>query len=89
MFTYQVQGPNAINVLKTVTDANLREIPFFDFEEIDGGGHDIRALRHGMAGEIGFELQGPHAHADDVRQTLLEAGESEDPRTRNEGRTSR
>lgn len=74
LFTYQVQGPNALAVLEEVTDHPLREIPFFNFETITISGCKVRALRHGMAGEVGFELQGPYDNGEIVRETLLDAG---------------
>ena len=33
------------------------------------------ALRQGMAGEIGFELQGPTAYAQEIYDAVLDAGE--------------
>jgi syringate O-demethylase len=38
------------------------------------GGREVRALRHGMAGEPGLELWGPWADNDAVHGALLEAG---------------
>ena len=38
-------------------------------------GHRVRALRHGMAGQPGFELFGPWADGDDVLRAILTAGE--------------
>jgi syringate O-demethylase len=37
-------------------------------------GHTVRALRHGMAGQPGFELFGPWAEGEDVRLALVAAG---------------
>jgi len=73
-FTYQVQGPNALDVMTEVTDAPLEDVPFFDFTEVSIDGLEARALRHGMAGEPGFELQGPYEHGEDIEETVLEAG---------------
>ncbi|WP_336023877.1 hypothetical protein [Halobellus salinisoli] len=74
-FTYQVQGPNALDVMREVTDDTLTDIPFFNFKTINIAGEEIRALRHGMAGEIGFELQGPYEIGDLIKDVLLEAGQ--------------
>ena len=38
-------------------------------------GRPVRALRHGMAGQPGFEMFGPWADGEAVRSALLEAGE--------------
>jgi vanillate/3-O-methylgallate O-demethylase len=39
------------------------------------GGHDVRALRHGMVGQPGWELFGPWEHGDAVRDAIVEAGQ--------------
>jgi glycine cleavage system aminomethyltransferase T len=39
------------------------------------GGRSFRALRHGMAGQAGYEFIGDHADAEFVRDALLKAGE--------------
>jgi len=74
-FTYQVQGPNALDVVQEVTEEPLPDIPFFNFDTVRIDGHELRALRHGMAGEVGFELQGPYEHAEEIRDAILDAGE--------------
>ena len=38
-------------------------------------GTEVRTLRHGMAGAPGLELWGPYEDADEVRDTILEAGQ--------------
>lgn len=74
-FTYQVQGPNALDVMKEVTDGPLPEVPFFNFGEVIIDGHTIRSLRHGMSGEVGFELQGPYEYGEDIKQAILDVGQ--------------
>jgi vanillate/3-O-methylgallate O-demethylase len=37
-------------------------------------GRDVRALRHGMAGEPGLEIWGPYAEREEIREAILEAG---------------
>lgn len=73
-FTYQVQGPNALDVMAEVTEDPLQDVPFFNFTEVAIAGTQMRALRHGMAGERGFELQGPYEDAEVVKEAILEAG---------------
>lgn len=75
-FVYQVQGPHALAVLEQVTDANLDDIGFFRFEEIDLAGTETIALGHGMSTEPGFELIGPFEAAAEVSGAILDAGES-------------
>lgn len=74
-FIYQVQGPNALAVLESVTDADLRGIDFMHFETIDLAGHEVDCLRQGMSGEIGFELHGPRAIGQVLFENILEVGE--------------
>jgi vanillate/3-O-methylgallate O-demethylase len=50
------------------------EIKFFNMAEFVIAGHQVHALRHGMAGRPGFELFGPWADGDDVRGAILDAG---------------
>lgn len=73
-FTYQVQGPNALDLMQSLVDEDLTEIPFFNFDRVTIAGEEIRALRHGMAGEPGFELQGPYESGQIIKDIILEAG---------------
>ena len=73
-YRYQVQGPNAAQVLEKLHGAKLPEIKFFNLGWIDVKGRKVRALRHGMAGAPGLELFGPYAEREDVRQAIIEAG---------------
>ncbi|WP_247004130.1 hypothetical protein [Halosolutus gelatinilyticus] len=74
-FRFQVQGPEAIKIMEEVTDEPLPEIGFFNFEPASIGGHDVNLLRHGMAGEPGFEFWGPYEYGDEVKDIVLDAGE--------------
>lgn len=73
-FVFQVAGPNALAILESVTKDNLRDIKFMHHGEIEIGGHKVFALRQGMSGEIGFELQGPKANGPAVYAAIIEAG---------------
>jgi len=50
------------------------DLKFFHMTTLDIGGRQVRALRHGMAGQPGYELFGPWAEGEDVRQSLIAAG---------------
>ena len=74
-FNYQVSGPRALQVMeKLAAGQKLREIKFMNVGPIRIKGRHVSALRQGMAGEIGFELQGPTEYADEVYAAVLEAG---------------
>ncbi|MFB6169708.1 MAG: hypothetical protein ABEJ06_01040, partial [Haloarculaceae archaeon] len=75
-FNFQVQGPNSIEVLDALTDCSLRDVEFIHFDTVDVAGCEVTALRMGMAGELGFELQGPAEDAEAVWDAILDAGEA-------------
>ncbi len=74
LYRYQIQGPNAMEVLEKVTGGPLPEIKFFNMGRITIAGHSVRALHHGMSGVPGLELFGPWAEGDAVKSAIVEAG---------------
>jgi vanillate/3-O-methylgallate O-demethylase len=74
LYRFQVQGPNAIQVLQKAVDGALPDIPFFNLGELTIGGRKVRALHHGMSGVPGLELFGPWEEREDVRGAIVEAG---------------
>jgi vanillate/3-O-methylgallate O-demethylase len=74
-FRYQIQGPNAEGLLEKLNGGKLPDVRFFNMDEITIGGQRIRALRHGMSGEPGLEIWGPFEQAEQVRDTIFEAGQ--------------
>ena len=74
-FRYQVQGPNALKVMEKVTGKPAPDIRFFNMDVLKVAGHDVRALRHGMVGQPGWELFGPWEDGDAVRDAIVEAGQ--------------
>ncbi|MFC0247412.1 glycine cleavage T C-terminal barrel domain-containing protein [Citricoccus parietis] len=74
-FMFQVSGPNAIKVLQALTDSEkLLEAKYMHAVPVTIAGHDVYALRQGMSGEVGFELQGPKEFSEEVYQAVLDAG---------------
>ena len=73
-YRYQIQGPNATQVLERLHGGPLPEIKFFNIGYINIAGRQVRALRHGMAGAPGLEIWGPYAEADVIREAIIEAG---------------
>jgi vanillate/3-O-methylgallate O-demethylase len=74
LYRYQVQGPNAPQVLNKLNGGPVPEIKFFNMGEINIAGRKVRALRHGMAGVPGLELWGPHEEREEIRAAIVEAG---------------
>jgi len=74
-YRYQVQGPNAMKVIEKVTDKPAPDLKFFHMTTIVIGGRNVRALRHGMAGQPGLELFGPWDDGETVKGAIVRAGE--------------
>ena len=74
-FRFQVQGPNALKVMEKVTGKPVPDIRFFNMGVFSIARHDVRALRHGMVGQPGWEMWGPWEHGDDVREAIVAAGQ--------------
>jgi len=75
VFRYQVQGPNAIKVMEKAAGKAAPDIRFFNMDVFKIAGRDVRALRHGMVGQPGWELWGPWEHGEEVRDAIVEAGQ--------------
>jgi vanillate/3-O-methylgallate O-demethylase len=73
-YRYQIQGPNATQVLERLNGGPLPDIKFFNMGAINIKGRKIRALRHGMAGAPGLEVWGPYEEREEIRDAILEAG---------------
>ena len=73
-YRFQVQGPNAAKVMETVTGQPTPDIRFFNMGAFTIAGRKVRALRHGMVGQPGWELFGPWEDGDAVRDALVSAG---------------
>lgn len=74
VYRLQVQGPNALNLMKALTNDSVPEVKFFEIGKMTIAGKTVYALRHGMAGEPGFELFGPWDDQHVVRGAIVEAG---------------
>ncbi len=74
-FRFQIQGPNALQVLEKASGRPAPDVKFFHMGWTTIAGRDVGALRHGMAGQKGFELFGAWADGAAVLDALLRAGE--------------
>lgn len=75
VFRFQLQGPNAFDILNICNDGVLPKTRFFGMCEFSIGGNKVTGLRHGMAAAPGMEFWGPYEEKNAVLQTLLEVGE--------------
>ena len=73
-YRVQIQGPNAMKVMTKVLGEAPPDLKFFNMCWMKIAGRNVRALRHGMAGQPGFELFGPYGEGEIVREALVEAG---------------
>ncbi len=75
-YRYQLQGPNAAKVIESATGRPAPDLKFFNLCRMEIAGRAVRALRHGMAGQPGFELMGPWADGPAIHAALVEAGKA-------------
>lgn len=73
---FQISGPKSLQVLHRLTETDLRDVKFMRTKVGVVRGEEVTFLRQNMAGEIGFELQGPIENYQTVLSAILEAGES-------------
>lgn len=77
-YRFQVQGPNAFKVMNDAVGSEVPQLKFFNMTTLKIAGKDVRALRHGMAGQPGYELFGPWEDYQAVHSALVEAGKAHD-----------
>lgn len=75
LFVLQVSGPTALQTAERATGQSLKDVKFMHSVPARVGNSDVRVLRQGMAGNIGFEFQGPREQIQEVRNEILAAGE--------------
>jgi vanillate/3-O-methylgallate O-demethylase len=73
-YRYQIQGPNAEQLIEKLNGGPFPDIKFFNMDYIKIGGRKVRALRHGMAGAPGLEIWGPYEEGEEIRAAIIEAG---------------
>lgn len=74
-YRYQLQGPNARQVMEEVTDGTLPDIPFFHIADLHIDGRVVHALRHSMSSDPGYEIWGPWEQANEIETAIVDAGE--------------
>lgn len=73
-YRFQIQGPNAPQVIEKLHGGPVPEIKFFHLGVINIAGRKVRALRHGMAGAPGLEVWGPYEEREEIRAAIVNAG---------------
>ena len=74
-YRYQLQGPHANAVMEKLFGGPPPDVRFFHIADVTIAARPVRALRHGMAGQPGFEFYGPWQDNQIVLDALMEAGE--------------
>jgi glycine cleavage system aminomethyltransferase T len=74
-YRFQVQGPNAMQVIEKALGHAPEELKFFNMRNETIASREVCALRHGMAGQPGWELFGPWEEGEAVHEALVSAGE--------------
>jgi syringate O-demethylase len=74
-YRFQIQGPAAMQVMEKVLGRQPPQIKFFHLCSMTIAGERVGGLRHGMVGQPGFELFGPYAEGEAVREAIVRAGE--------------
>ena len=69
------RAPTRVKVMEAVTGGPVPDIKFFHMDAFPIAGLQVRALRHGMVGQPGWELFGPWEQGDQVRDALLRGGQ--------------
>src|SRR5207253_8362407 len=74
LYRYQIQGPNAPDVIRKLNGGSAPGIRFFNMGVINIAGREVRALHHGMAGTDGLEVWGAYEGGEEIRTAILDAG---------------
>lgn len=74
LYRFEVQGPNALDILNAVNEGDALTTKFFNMGEITIAGCKARTLSHGMGGAQGLEIWGPYEEGVKVYDRLLEVG---------------
>lgn len=78
LYRFEIQGPNALALMEKLIGGEVPPTKFFGMATFSIAGVTVRSLRHGMAGQPGFELFGPWRDGEMVRQSIVDAGEDLD-----------
>lgn len=74
-YRYELQGPEADRVMEKLFGGPAPDIKFFHIGDVTIAGRPVKALRHGMAGQPGFEFFGPWEDNETVLGAIMDAGE--------------
>jgi glycine cleavage system aminomethyltransferase T len=73
-FMFEVQGPRSLDIVEAAAGTDLSTLAFNHWTAGKLAGEDVRILRTGVSGELGFEVHGPSHAAAAVWETLVRLG---------------
>jgi len=73
-YRYELQGPHADTVMEKLFGGPVPDVKFFHIADVTIAGRPVKALRHGMAGQPGFEFFGPWADNEVILDAIMEGG---------------
>jgi vanillate/3-O-methylgallate O-demethylase len=74
LFRFQIQGPRSAELVESAFGGPIPESKFFHSVRVELDGRRVRALRHDMAGQSGWEFVGDFADHEYVKDKLMTAG---------------
>lgn len=74
IYRYQIQGPNALDLIQHVHEGEFPNIKFFNLGDLKIAGKKVRALNHNMSRMGGLELHGPVEDREIILEALQAAG---------------
>ncbi len=75
IFRYQIQGPNALDLIAKASEEPLPKIKFFNLGNLTIAGKKVRALNHSMSRAKGLEIHGPIEDREVVLEAILAVGD--------------
>ncbi|MEV6483429.1 aminomethyl transferase family protein [Streptomyces sp. NPDC051576] len=75
LYRFEIQGPSAGPLVEKLTGQPIPDVKFFGMATLTIAGREVRALRHGMAGQVGFELFGPWEEGAEIYEAIRTSGE--------------
>ena len=74
VFLFQLGGPTSLQILEAASGENLHDIKFIHHRMAHIAGAEVRILRMGMAGSLGYEVHGNIEDSHKVWNRIWEAG---------------
>ncbi|MBC3900904.1 aminomethyl transferase family protein [Acetobacterium malicum] len=77
-FFFQLAGPKSLEILEQAAQSDLHDIAFTKHRMAKIAGVDVRILRLGMAGTLGYEIHGDAANTEAVYDCIWEVAQTFD-----------